>query len=390
MLHKLPQLILIGLLFTLIGFSACNSSKSKSNLDDGSLEGKRAALTEKKDLVTALKADIKKLEKEIATLDPSSVKKEKVVSVSTIKVEPQDYEEHVEVFGTIETKGNYMATSEMPGVLTTMNYKEGDLISKGSLVATIDGQSFDNSKAEIELQLNLAKDVFQRRERLWKQNIGSEMEYLTAKNNVEALEKSLVSLATQVSKTNVYAPAGGVVERVNIHQGELASPGVPIINIISTANVQVVADISEQYLSVIKKGDRIQVEIPALDIERSAKITNIGTLINPANRTFKIEAQISNSDRKLKPNLQAAIKIKQFGQKDAIVIPTNIILREKGEEYVYVVDSSGEKPMAKKQSIKSDRSFDGNTLIVAGLTGEEAIISDGKNLVKDGVLVKTP
>ncbi len=376
-------LTLIG--FILIGLGSCSND---TEIDTSTLEGKREALTKNKDKVAELKAEIEKLEAEIAELDPSSVKKEKALNITTTKVEKKDFEEFIEIVGNIETKGNYTATSEIPGTITSMNYKEGDAIGRGSLVATIDNESTLKSKGELELKLKLARDVFERRERLWKQNIGSEIEFLTAKNNVESLEKSIETLGTQISKANVYAPAGGVVERVNLRQGELASPGVPIINIISTANVQVVADVAETYLPVIKKGSKINVHIPSLNMDREAKITKIGTLINPNNRTFKIEANISNKDRVLKPNLQTMIKISQFKAEDAIVVPTNIVRRNAGEEFVFVIEQTPSGKRAKKQIIKTGKSFEGQTLIEAGLTGDEELVAEGGNLVKDGSLLR--
>jgi len=373
--------------FLLIGMVAC-SGGDETGIDTSTLEGKREALAVNKTKISNLKDEVKKLEEEIAMLDPSSVKKEKAMNITTAKVEKKDFEEFIEVVGSIETKGNYTATSEIPGIITRMNYKEGDNISKGALVATIDNETSIKSKGEIELKLELAKDLFARRERLWKQNIGSEIEYLTAKNNVESLEKSLETLGSQLSKGNVYAPAGGVVEMVNLNQGELASPGVPIINIISTANVQVVADVAETYLSKIKKGAKISVNIPSLDIDRDAKITKIGTLINPNNRTFKIEANISNRDRVLKPNLQTMIKISQYKVEDAVVVPTNIVRRSGEEEFVFVIDQTATGKRAKKQIIKTGKSFEGMTVIEEGLTGDEELVDEGGNLVKDGSLLR--
>ena len=376
--------------FLLIGMVSCSGGDDGggTEIDTSTLEGKREALAAKKTTISDLKDEVKRLEEEIAKLDPSSVKKEKVTNITTAKVEKKDFEEFIEVVGSIETKGNYTATSEIPGIITQMNFKEGDYISSGDLVATINNETSVKSRGEIELKLELARDLFTRRERLWKQNIGSEIEYLTAKNNVESLEKSLETLGSQLSKSDVYAPAGGVVERVNLHQGELASPGVPIINIISTADVQVVADVAENYLSKIKKGAKIDVHIPSLEIDRSAKITKIGTLINPNNRTFKIEANISNRDRALKPNLQTMIKISQFKLEDAVVVPTNIIRRSGDEEFVFVVEQTASGKRAKKQLLKTGKTFEGMTVIEEGLMGDEDLVDEGGNLVKDGSLLR--
>jgi len=377
-------------IFLLIGLVGCSKPVNADGIDTSTVEGKKEMLKKKKKDLITLKKDIKNLEKEITALDPDAFeKKQKPVLVTTTSTKTKDFEEFIEIQGTIESKGEYMVTSEMPGTITSMKLKEGDRIRKGQLVATIDNQSFDNSRSEIQVQLDLAKEIFAKRDRLWKQKIGSEVEYLTAKANVESLERSLTSLETQKNKASIYAPANGVVDMVNLRQGELASPGVPILTIISVSDVQVIADVAENYLSMVKKGDDIFVHLPALDLDREAKITNIGARINPANRTFKIEAKVSNKDGKLKPNLMTMIRIKQFEEKDAIVVPTNLILQESEEAFVYVMEQTPKGKFARKTVVERGQSFKGETHIVSGLTGDEVLIAEGFNTVQDGSLLRT-
>ncbi len=377
------------ILFTLLSLYSCNQQANADGIDTSTVEGKKTLLKNKRQELNNLKAEIKQIEKDILAADPDAFgKKKKPVLVTTKKTQKKDFEEFVEIQGTIETKGEYTATSQIPGTITSMKFKEGDKIRKGQLIATIDNQSFSDSKGEIEVQLQLARDIFEKRARLWEQKIGSEIEYLTAKNNVEALEKSLESLGTQTNKSNVYAPASGMVEMVNLNQGELASPGVPILTIISLKDVQVVADVAENYLPMVKEGDEIFVHLPALDLDREARITNIGARINPANRTFKIEANVSNKDGKLKPNLMTMIRIQQFEEKDAIVVPTNIILQDGDEEFIYIVEQTPKGKFAKKQVIERGQSFKGETQVISGLTGDEVFIAEGFNKVKEGDLLR--
>lgn len=247
--------ILFSILILAFSLNSCQQGTANNNneYDLSSIDGKKQAIESKREQIASLKDEIKKLEAEITKEDPSALKKEKVFNITVHQTEKRNYEEFIEASGNIETKGKFNATSQIPGTITYMPFEEGDAISKGSLVATIDNSTFQTNRDEIQVQLRLARDVYERRKRLWDQNIGSEIEYLNAQNNVESLEKRLASLNVQENKTKVYAPASGVVERVGLRQGELASPGMPIVNIISTSNVQVVADLVETYLPFVKK-----------------------------------------------------------------------------------------------------------------------------------------
>lgn len=376
----------IVILIYACGGAAAEPTEKGGLVDDGSVESKKEILQAKKKERSTLDAEIRGLEQEIEELDPNAFKG-KPILITVQPVEKKDFEEFTEVAGTIATKGTFNASPEMGGTIRTMNFKEGDNIRSGQLVAKIDNEPYLKQKEELLLQLNLAKDIFQRRDNLWKQKIGSELDYISAKNQVEALEKSLSSLETQVAKANVYAPASGVVEMVHLKQGELAGPGMPILTIINTAKVQVEADVSENYLKSVKTGDKILVEIPALEINREARITNIGSLINPENRTFKIEANISNSDRKLKPNLLAMVKIRKFFEKDALVIPNNSILQNSEGDFVFVVEQTPQGKIAKKIMVELGETSENITQVLGGLTGEETLILEGKTKVKEGSLL---
>jgi len=385
-MNKIVNVFTFSFLLIILFFSCSQAEATDELIDDGTVESKKAILQDKKAKVSTLNTDISKLESEIIALDPNAFKG-KAILVITDKVKKMDFEEFTEVTGSVVTKGNFTANAQMGGTILQMNYEEGDNIGKGKLVAIIDAEPLKKSREELETQLTLAKDVFNRRSRLWKQKIGSEIEYLTAKNQVEALEKSIASLDVQLDKNKVYSPASGVVEMVYLKQGELANPGAPVLSIVNTVNVQVEADVSENYLSSVKVGDEIMVEIPALDLERKARISNIASMINPENRTFKIEAKISNNDRKLKPNLLTLVKIRQFYEKDAVVIPTNAIIQSDEGDFVFIIEQTPQGKLAKKVVIERGRTSESFTQIKSGLNGTETVITDGKNKVREGSLL---
>lgn len=372
-LYFLPLVILSFLL------SACGGSGDASLTDAELLKQKMTSLK-------SLESQIEALEAKIEAENPTE-KKRKTIPVTLDSVRVKSFTEYVDIQGEIATKGDYLITAEQPGTLTSLNLREGQYVKKGTLVGTVDNSSIQSSIAELQLQLDLARDVFDRRKRLWDQKIGSEMEFLQAKNNVEALEKSIATAGTQLRKSQIYAPSNGVIESVNVKQGEIVSPGVPIATLIDVSNVQIVADVSESYLSSVSVGDELEVNIPALEIDTKAWISNIGSIINPANRTFRIEARVSNKGGKLKPNLLTMLKIKKFEKNDAIVVPTGVLQREGSTDFVYVLGKEKDTDVAFKKAVKVERSAGGETIIASGLSGVELLIDEGKTLVKNGSAV---
>lgn len=376
--------LFVSVAFLALLFAACGSGER-------TMDVVKEELKVKKNELTTLRSEINKLEKEIAALDPEVEKRKKLAGITVVTTQPvqkKNFEGFVEIPGSIETKGEFKAAAQMGGYITSMRLKEGDRVRRGQLVATIDSESMESSKVEIQTRLKLAKDVYERRARLWEQGIGSEIEYLNSKTNVEALENSIASLETQMAKTKVYAPSSGEIDVVYLRQGELASPGMPIISIVNLSSIQVVADVPENYLSKIKERDQIMVSIPNLDIEKEAKVTHVSSRLNPQNRTFKIEAQISNRDGKLKPNMSTSILMKDYATDEAIVVPTNLIQQEGVKEFVFVMEENDTAKMARKIYVDRGRTSNTDTQILSGLEGDELLIAEGYNLVKDGAVVR--
>ena len=262
-----------------------------------------------------------------------------------------------------------------------MNIKEGDNIRKGQLIAKIDMESLDKQKAELEKSLELANEVFIRQERLWSQKIGSEIQFLQAKNSKERIEKSLETLSFQQTKSNIYAPISGIAHQVISKAGELANPGMPIIQILNTSKVKVVSDVPESYLAAVKKGDKVSIQFPALDKEINSRVSLIGKTIDPSNRTFKVEVNLNNSSGIYKPNLLALMSINDLTVKDAITVPISVVQQSTvGDSYVYVVEGN----KAKQMVVSIGESYEGAVVITEGLTGEETLIVDGARFVNEG------
>lgn len=375
-------------LFALAGLILATSCGGESTESEGApqtLDAARKVLQEKRKKLQVLKKEITGIEAIITKLDPKSGKVTGT-PVTVAKVEVKDFNHYVEVQGNVvpvEEPG--MASSETGGRIMSMTVKEGDYVKKGALIATINLESLKKSIAELDESLSLAEDMYKRQENLWKQKIGSEVQYLQSKSQVESLLKNKERLTYELTKANVYASISGYVDMVLAKEGEIAGPGAPIIQILNTRNLKVVASVPEVYLGQVKKGEGVVLKFPALNEEQKGRVTTIGRSINPANRTFEVEASINSKNGLLKPNLLATMLVNDFAQKGAVVVPDQLILQDvSGADYVMVLE--GDK--AAKKLVTMGRGYSNETIITSGLDGSETLLIKGARQVSDGDLVE--
>jgi membrane fusion protein (multidrug efflux system) len=350
------------------------------------LEGRVTMLNELKKEMKNLEERITEVQDSIDVFGPKEVNKR---PVSVISPQISDFKHYISVQGSLMSDDMVNASSDLGGRIIKLNVQEGQNVKRGQLIANLDLENLDKQRAELLKSLELAEEVYARQERLWNQNIGSEIQYLQAKNNKERLEKSLETLDFTKEKSKVYAPISGSVLSVNIKEGEMAGPGMPIITLLNISNIKVTAEVPESYLKAIKKGDKIDIELPALGETRSAKINLIGNAINPANRTFKIEAALSNRDKVLKPNLLANVKLNDYTKANAVSIPVELVQQEVGgKSFVYSVKTVGDNSTAQKLYVTTGEVQDGKIIITEGLKGDEKLISEGARMVVNNEVVE--
>lgn len=365
----------------LIGFASCSTNGG----DD--LESKKALLSEKKAELQALEQEINLLSKEIKDLEP--VRKKPATPVEVLEINPKDFTRFVEVQGRVEADDFVNVSSEIGGRITSLLVEEGDYVRKGQLLAKTDLETVEKQIAEIETQLELANTVYERQKSLWDQNIGSEIQYLEAKTRMEGLEKSLETLESQISKKNIYAPIGGYVDREFLQEGETASPGMPIIQILNTAEIKVTADIQENFLSAIEKGDSVTVRFPALNLSIDETVTQLGRTIDLNNRTFEIQIKTSSRSGQLKPNLLAVIRFKDFQAEDIISVPLDAIHEEvNGNKFVYIVNEESGRFTAKKSYVELGESNVNEVIIASGVRNGDKLITKGSKGISQGELVR--
>jgi RND family efflux transporter MFP subunit len=335
-----------------------------------------------------INAKIKLLDDKIAVLDTTK----KIPLITTFTAKESVFNHYLELQGNVQTKKNIVIHPEISGILQRVYVKEGQKVSKGQRLAKIDDGGLSQQVAQLQIQTELAKTTFERQERLWNQKIGSEMQFLQAKSNYESQQKMVSQLNTQLAKTIVKAPFSGVIDDVITDQGSVVSPGQSeLFRIVNLNDMYVETDVPENYLPFITVSKDVLVEFPVLDKTIEAKIRQAGNFINPANRTFKIEIAIPNKDKTIKPNLTAKLKINDYTNEKALLIPQSIISENaKGEQYIYVVKSKKEnnEGITKRVIIKTGKTQGNEIEVLKGIENGDEIIKEGARSVKDGQTVK--
>ncbi len=370
------------IILLLTSLSACQESS-------GELDKKMSRLKEKKAELTALQNEIEQLEAEVAALDPEFARaNRKATLVSTVPVKREDFESYVEISGSVESRKNVDITAETVGTIEEIHVEKGQLIRAGQSLIKLENEILRSNLEELETNYELAKTMFERQSNLWEKKIGTEVQYLEAKNRKESLENQIKTLRAQIEKTNIKAPFTGIVDRLDAKIGMLAQPGIPLVRLVSLENMYVEAEISETYINAFKRGDEAFVRLPALDKEFVSTISAIGQVINPDNRTFTLEIKVPDLDVNIKPNLIAVVRIRDYEAENTPVVPTNLIQKDGQGYYVYIVSNSADVPVAKKVKIERGNTYKNTTEVLSGLSGGEELINEGFRDVSDGVNVK--
>ncbi len=331
---------------------------------------------------------IKLLDTEIAKLDTNK----KIPLITTLTIENKEFIHYLELQGNVQTKKNVLVYPEVPGQLVNVYVKEGQKVAKGQALGRIDDGGMSNQLAQLEANAELAKTTYERQKRLWDQKIGSEIQYLQTKTNYEAQTFAVSNLRKSIGKYTVRAPFSGIIDDVIKEQGTVVSPGpgAEIFRIVNLGNMYIETDVPESFISSVKKGKKVEVDFPILGKELQSEVRQAGNFINPANRTFKVEIGVPNKDGNIKPNLTAKLKINDYTNPSAILIPQSIISENsKGEQYVYVVENVNKnKGFAKQAIIKTGKTQDDKIEVLDGLKKGMLVINEGARSVKDKQEVK--
>jgi membrane fusion protein (multidrug efflux system) len=369
------HILFIATVATLL--ASCSGEKKEG------LAGKKEELAKLKTEQAATADKIKALEIEIAKLDPKKAAEAKVKPVTVATLNAETFKRYVELQGTVDAKNNVLITPKSGGAVTAMYVREGDYVNSGTVIGKIDDSILTESIEEVKTQLSLINTLYEKQKNLWDQKIGTELQYLQAKNNKESIERKLVTLNTQLSQTKIISPMSGVVDQVNVKVGEMASPGVGVVRVVNLSNLKVTAKVSDTYAASVKKGDEVIVKFPDLKREYKVRISFVSTTVDPLSRTFTIEANLPSA-KDIKPNMMAQIEINDATSKNALVIDQNFVQSTETGNVVYVAEAEGNKKVAKAKTVKTGLSYNGKIEILEGLKAGDQLITLGYQEVSDG------
>lgn len=344
-----------------------------------------------KEKYAEIKIKEQELVKQLKTLDSAKKALEGTKNlqlITTYEAKEQVFNHYLEVQGSVVTKQNIVLYPEFTGTLTNVFVTEGQHVSKGQILAKIDDSGLSQQLAQVKVQENLAKTTFERQKRLWEQKIGSEMQYLQAEANYNALQSSVKQLQAQLQKTNVVAPFSGIIDDVISEQGSVVVPGQsPILRIVNLDDMYIEAEVPENYLPNVVPGKQVEVFFPVLNKTVDTKVRQVGNYINPNNRAFKIEIGIPNENNEVKPNLTTRLKINDYTNEKAILIPQNVISENaNGDQYVYVVNDidTSNRAIAKQVIITTGKTQGDFIEILNGINPGDHIINEGARSVQNG------
>ncbi|MBV7533493.1 efflux RND transporter periplasmic adaptor subunit [Chitinophaga sp. sic0106] len=356
--------------------------------------GKKDSKAEKEKQLQQLKAEkakyLEETNKKIADLETALGTSDsvRVKDVVITPVETSSFEHYIDVQGNVDARENVNVSARVPGVITAINVREGQNVSKGQVLAQVDDQVLRANMAEIHTQLDLANTLFQKQQNLWNQKIGSEIQYLNAKTNKEALERKLTTMQDQLAQTRIISPINGTVDAVIAKLGDNASPGLPAFRVVNASHLKVTANVAEAYASLVKTGGPVIINFP--DIKREVR-TNIGfasRTIDPLSRTINVEVPLQPA-ADLRPNMAAQLRIIDYSATNAVVIPVGVIQYSAGKPYVIVAANQNGKTVALRRNIEVGRTYNDKAEVKSGLQPGDKIVTTGFQGLNDNDLIKS-
>ena len=326
---------------------------------------------------------IEQLEKELGADTAIVNSNYKLVAVTPVELKP--FKHYIEVQGKLDGDESVSVSPKINSTVVKLNVNIGDRVKKGQVLAVLDEKSTGQSLDVLKTNLALATDMYERQKRLYDQKIGSEVQYLDIKNKKETLEQSI---ATVEDLMTVKSPIDGTVEEVNTKIGQFVTPQFPVFRVVSFKKLKVTAEVAEGYSSQIRQGDVVAIDFPDIQTELSATITSASGYINPTNRTFTVEAAISPTNKPLKANMVAVLKINDYKNPDCISIPVNLIQNDLNGSYVMIAQVNKNDTIAKKVPIKTGVIYNGIAEITSGLKYGDKLISAGYQDIEEGESLK--
>ncbi|NBX19594.1 MAG: efflux RND transporter periplasmic adaptor subunit [Bacteroidia bacterium] len=327
----------------------------------------------------SLKAEKTAIEQRIAALERELGKDSSLaIEVSATEIKPEAFKTYIDVQGRVEAEESVSLSSEIPGMVTQIYVRAGDAVKTGQVLAETDSRIIHQQISDLEINLDLAKQVFEKQSKLWNDQIGTELQFLQAKTTKESLEKKIETLKQQLTMTKIVSPISGIVDAVNVKIGQAIVPGIPAINVVNLNNLKMVAELAESYTGKVKKGQTVQAFFPDQNLNLESSVHYASKIINPLSRTFQVTVFLNNT-AEVSPNAVVKLQINDYtSSPECLSISEKFIQKSGNECYVWVA----EKQKAQKKTVSLGRNYRGRSEILSGLKPGDLIITQGFDLVK--------
>lgn len=371
--------------------------------DNAGVKDKKEKLEKLKKTKLETEEAISKLEEELEKADPEAASASKIKLVAIAPVATMDFKHYIDLQGKVDAENiSFITPRGMGGQVKSVLVQQGQAVRKGQLLLKLDDailrQQVAAARQQLEgirTQLGFAKTIYQRQQNLWEKGIGTEVQLITARTNVESLENQLTASNEQVkvaqeqlNTTNVYSDVNGIADVVNIKVGETFT-GMNQIKIVNNSQLKVVTSVPENYVARFKKGSPVEISIPDANKQLTSVVSLISQSIDLNSRSFIVEAKIP-TDPVLKPNQSAVIRILDYSAPNAVVIPVNVVQSDEAGKYVYVMETSTNgKKIAKKKSIVIGEVYGEMVEVKSGIAIGEQLITEAYQNLYEGQLVGT-
>ncbi|MGM0530600.1 MAG: efflux RND transporter periplasmic adaptor subunit [Bacteroidota bacterium] len=311
------------------------------------------------------------------------------IPVFVKELKPDTFRHFVNANGTVEAVQEAIVSPETNGQITEIYVEEGDRVQEGELMAKLNTSVIQSNIEEVKTNLELARKTFQKQKRLWEDSVGSEMEYLEAKNRKENLENRLGTLREQLDMSEIRAPFNGIVEEVNQKIGEMGNPGVQMMYLVNLKKLKVKSELAEQYMAHVHEGDPVRIRFPAYpEMVKTIPISRKGSVIDKGSRTFAVEGRIDNYNEKIKPNQISIMEVNDYVNDSALIVPSEVIKQDMQGDYVYILQEDQGSKDAQKVYIETGRTYNNQTILTQGVDAGEEVITSGYSEVSDGSQVQ--
>ncbi len=353
---------LIYLLIPAIVFASCNGNKQDKGAELAKLKKERGEI------------DLK-----IKTLEAGKTDSTKVVPVSVTVVQPRDFNSYIEVQSAIGGDEVVTATAKAPGTIKSVLAQVGQHVRQGQLLATLDASVADEQIKALEPQIDFQKSLLEKQQKLWAQNIGTEVQLMSTKAQYESLLKQKDALKAQRELYSIVSPINGTIDAVNVKIGDPAQPGFGGFHVINLDKLKAEANLGENYIGKVRQGDAVTLVLPGANDSIKTTLSYVAQSVDASSRAFLVQVKLGNN-KKLHPNMSCIMKISNYENTHALVVPVSVIQKTSTGNALYIVDGN----KAKSVNVRTGANANGMVEILEGLNPGDRVITTGYEDMDNG------